>query len=90
MIFETLLFIFVGIGIGVFAGICPGMHVNTTIPLVLALSAALGLGPYQSVVMIVAIGMTEMFVDYVPSIFIGAARNSNLTPSCSVSSISQS
>ena len=72
MILETLLFIFVGIGIGVFSGICPGMHVNTTIPLVLAISTFLGLDPYQSVVMIVAIGMTEMFVDYIPSVFIGA------------------
>jgi len=72
MIVETLLFIFVGIGIGVVAGICPGLHVNTTIPLVLALSIFLGLDPYQSIVIIVAIGMTEMFIDYVPSVFLGA------------------
>lgn len=72
MFIESLLFLILGIGIGIFAGICPGLHVNTTIPLVLAISAALGLNPYQSVVMIVAIGMTEMFIDYIPSIFIGA------------------
>ena len=69
---ETILFLFAGIAIGVVAGICPGLHVNTTIPLILAFSAMLGLGPYQSIVMIVAIGMTEMFVDYIPSVFIGA------------------
>ncbi len=72
MLLETILFLFIGIGIGVFAGVCPGLHVNTTIPLVLILSAAIGLGPYQSIVMIVAIGMTEMFVDMIPSIYLGA------------------
>ncbi len=69
---ETVLFLLVGIGIGIFAGLCPGMHVNTTIPLILVLSSSLRLNPYQTVVMIVSIGMTEMFIDQINSVFIGA------------------
>jgi len=56
MILESILLVFVGIGIGVFAGLTPGIHVNTTILAVLVVSVA----------------VTEMFIDYIPSIFLGA------------------
>jgi putative membrane protein len=72
MFLDILLFILLGVGIGVFSGLCPGMHVNTTIPMILALSLMLGLSPYQSIAMIVAVGMTEMFVDLIPSVYLGA------------------
>jgi len=71
MILESVLLIFVGIGIGVFAGLTPGIHVNTTIPLIMSLSFLLP-SPYYLAVLVVSVAVTEMFIDYIPSIFLGA------------------
>ena len=71
MLLETFLFIFIGIGIGVFAGLCPGIHINTTIPLLLSLSIFIQ-DPISIAVLIISVSVTEMFVDQVPAIFIGA------------------
>lgn len=71
MLLETFLFIFLGIGIGVFAGLCPGIHINTTIPLLLSLSIFIQ-DPISIAVLIISVSVTEMFVDQVPAIFIGA------------------
>jgi len=38
MILESVLLVFIGVAIGVFAGLIPGIHVNTTIPLIMSLS----------------------------------------------------
>jgi len=71
MLFETLLLTLLGIGIGIFAGLTPGIHINTTIPLLLSLSFFFQ-NPYYFIVLIVSVSCTEMFIDYIPSIFIGA------------------
>ena len=71
MILESILLVFVGVGIGVFAGITPGIHVNTTIPIILSLSFLLP-SPYYLAVLVVSVAVTEMFIDYIPSIFLGA------------------
>jgi len=71
MILESILLVFVGIAIGVFAGLTPGIHVNTTIPIIMSLSFLLP-SPYYLAVLVVATAVTEMFIDYIPSIFLGA------------------
>jgi len=71
MILETILLVIFGIGIGVFAGLTPGIHVNTTIPIIMSLSFLLP-SPYYLVVLVVSVAITEMFIDYIPSIFLGA------------------
>ena len=71
MILESILLVFVGIGIGVFAGLTPGIHVNTTIPIILSLAFLLP-SPYYLAVLVVSVAVTEMFIDYIPSIFLGA------------------
>jgi len=71
MILESLLLVFVGMGIGIFAGLTPGIHVNTTIPIIMSLSFLLP-SPYYLAVLIVSVAVTEMFIDYIPSIFLGA------------------
>jgi len=71
MILESILLVFIGIGIGVFAGLTPGIHVNTTIPIIMSLSFLLP-SPYYLAVLVVATAVTEMFIDYIPSIFLGA------------------
>lgn len=72
MLFETLLFSFLGVGIGVFAGMMPGMHVNTLIPLLFSLSLLLNLHPYYLAALIVSTAISEIFINFIPSIFLGA------------------
>ena len=71
MLLELIAFMLAGIGIGIFAGLTPGIHVNTLIPLLLTLLAFVP-NPYYLAVMIIAVSITEMFIDFIPSIFIGA------------------
>jgi len=71
MILESILLVFVGMGIGIFAGLTPGIHVNTTIPIIMSLSFLLP-SPYYLAVLVVSVAVTEMFIDYIPSIFLGA------------------
>jgi len=71
MILESILLVFVGMGIGIFAGLTPRIHVNTTIPIILSLAFLLP-SPYYLAVLVVSVAVTEMFIDYIPSIFLGA------------------
>jgi putative membrane protein len=48
------------------------MHVNTLLPLILSFSAFLNLTSYQLAVLIVSTAMSEIFFNFIPSIFIGA------------------
>lgn len=66
-----LALVFLGIGIGVFAGLTPGLYVNTTIPIIMSLSF-LFQSPYQIVALIISIAITEIFINYIPSVFLGA------------------
>lgn len=71
MLFETFLFVLLGIAIGTFAGLCPGIHINTTIPLLLSLAIFIN-DPINVAVLIISVSVTEMFIDQIPAIFIGA------------------
>ncbi len=71
MVIETIFFVLLGICIGVFAGLTPGIHINTTIPLLMSLSFLLP-NPYYVVVLIVSVSCTEMFLDLIPSVYLGA------------------
>ena len=71
MFAETFIFILLGIAIGTFAGLCPGIHINTTIPLLLSLAVFIE-SPLNAAVLIVSVSITEMFVDQIPAIFLGA------------------
>jgi putative membrane protein len=52
------------------------MHVNTLLPLILSFSAFLNLTSYQLAVLIVSTAMSEIFFNFIPSIFIGAPEES--------------
>lgn len=71
LILETILLSLAGVGIGIFA-MLPGIHINTTLPLLMALSLFLNLQPYHAAVLIVSVAITECFIDLIPSIFLGA------------------
>jgi len=61
-----------GILIGAFCGLVPGMHINTLLPLMTFLGNSLKLSSYELCVLLVSTAVTEIFVNFISSIFIGA------------------
>jgi putative membrane protein len=72
MIFEILFFSFFGILVGLLFGIVPGLHVNVILPLLLSLASFSKIDSYYVVAFIVSVAVTEIFVNFISSIFIGA------------------
>ncbi len=71
MLLEMLLFSIVGIVIGILLGLLPGMHINNVLPLFLA-SAVLIQNPYYLAAFIISAAISQIFISYIPSIFLGA------------------
>ncbi|UCD06994.1 MAG: tripartite tricarboxylate transporter permease, partial [Candidatus Aenigmatarchaeota archaeon] len=74
MILELIIFTFLGIALGMFTGLIPGLHVNT-IALIL-LGFVVIINPYYLVVMIISTAITHTIWDFVPSIMLGAPEPS--------------
>ena len=68
---ETILFSLLGITVGVGVGLLPGMHINNILPLILSLSFLFS-SPYLLVVFIISIAVTQIFISYICSVFLGA------------------
>jgi len=68
---ELILFSLLGIGIGIVTGLIPGMHVNNLIPILLTSSFFIS-DPLSLSVMIISIAVTQTFIQFIPSIFLGA------------------
>ncbi|MBI4019195.1 MAG: tripartite tricarboxylate transporter permease [Candidatus Aenigmarchaeota archaeon] len=73
---DVLLFLAIGIGLGVLAGIVPGLHPNMVI-LFVPIISSLGIMPLNLIVLIVAMGVSNSIVDAIPSIFLGAPDGDN-------------
>ncbi|MBI5355259.1 MAG: tripartite tricarboxylate transporter permease [Candidatus Aenigmarchaeota archaeon] len=68
MIFEIALYAFIGILLGVFTGLMPGIHVNTVSALLLAVPFA----PLNFAALVLALTVTHTFFDFIPSVYLGA------------------
>jgi len=74
MLFQILLAILLGILAGTFTGLAPGIHINL-VALLLFISSSLLLqffSPISLAVFIIAMATVHCFLDFVPSIFLGA------------------
>jgi len=71
LIFIALL---VGIIFGIVAGLLPGLHPNSTIPIILGM--AIVFGPLPAAVILVSSGVVNSFVNFIPSILLGAPEES--------------
>lgn len=74
MFIELLIAIFFGIFCGIFTGTIPGIHVNLVAALITSFSTPL-LNYFDAltlIVFIIALSVTHTFLDYLPSIFLGA------------------
>ena len=69
-----ILSLFLGILFGIFTGLIPGIHINLITIIILGLSASLLnlVSPLILIIFIVAMEITHTFIDYIPSIFLGA------------------
>ncbi len=74
MIIELVIAIIVGICAGTITGLIPGIHINLIAITLLGFSASLLniVSPLTLVIFITAMAITHTFIDYIPSIFLGA------------------
>jgi putative membrane protein len=69
---DIVFFCFLGLGLGIFLGLVPGMHINNILPLILLLFLSLGLEAHYVAILIVSTAIAEIFMNFIPSIFLGA------------------
>ena len=72
---EILIWFSLGIVLGIIAGLLPGLHTNTLIFLSIPLYFSLGLDITIFITFVIAISVTNTFVDFIPSIFLGAPES---------------
>ena len=77
---EILAFILIGVLLGIFTGLVPGIHVNTVIILIIAVLPVLldHFSVYEVIALVISMGVTHTFVDYIPSILMGAPDDSSV------------
>lgn len=74
MLIEVLLALLLGVTAGTITGLFPGIHINL-VALMLFIYSSWLLGfttPIILAVFIVAMSITHVFLDFIPSIFLGA------------------
>ncbi len=73
MLIEIILALVLGICMGIFTGLTPGIHINLvgTILISLFTKYAFSLNPIYLVGVIVSMAITHTFVDFIPSILLG-------------------
>ncbi len=78
MLIELILALFLGILAGTFTGLAPGIHINliSTI-LVLNLASFNSKLSLPLAIFIVAMSITHTFLDFIPSIYLGAPEEDN-------------
>lgn len=75
MIVEIVVVFFIGVLAGVFTGLFPGIHINLVAAGLLALVSGALIFPVEPIVLVVfvvAMAVTHTFIDFIPSIFLGA------------------
>lgn len=74
MFFQIIIAVLLGVCFGIFTGLIPGIHINLVALIVLSLSAVLldYVSITSIVAFIIAMAVTHTFLDFIPSIFLGA------------------
>jgi putative membrane protein len=71
-VIELFLYIAAGIFLGIFSGLMPGIHLNTISFFVAAFALQ---GDFNLAVLVVSMSVTHSFIDFIPSILLGASDN---------------
>ncbi len=78
MFFELALSFFIGILVGTFTGVFPGIHINLISTIILSsLTLLEKFSPESLIVFITTIAITHTFLDFIPSIYLGAPEEDN-------------
>jgi putative membrane protein len=79
MIVELITALILGILIGTLTGLIPGIHINLVSAILLSISTFLlsFLEPITLVIFLVALSITHIFIDFIPTIFLGAPDEDN-------------
>lgn len=78
MLLAIILALLAGIVIGTLTGLFPGIHINLVAAILLSSLAFLSFAPPLSLaVFIVALSITHIFTDFIPSIYLGAPTEEN-------------
>jgi putative membrane protein len=70
--FGIIISFIAGIAAGTFTGLIPGIHINLIAISVLSFSLLSNLSPINLITFIIAMATTHTFLDFIPSIFLGA------------------
>jgi putative membrane protein len=73
-VLTVLLALSLGLLLGIAAGLLPGLHPNTIVPIILGLSFMFG--PMPTAIILVSAGVVNTFVNFIPSILLGAPEES--------------
>ncbi len=73
---DWVLGILIGFVFGLATGILPGLHPNNTIPIILGLSSFFN--PLVLSIILVTTGVVNSFVNFIPSIFLGAPEDATV------------
>jgi len=73
MLAELILFMLFGIFAGTLTGLAPGIHINLVGAILIGLSGTIlaGINPLFLIVFVASMAITHIFVDFIPSIFLG-------------------
>jgi putative membrane protein len=73
MLIELILFMLLGVFAGTFTGLAPGIHINLVGAILIGLCGTIlsELNPLFLIVFVASMAITHIFVDFIPSIFLG-------------------
>jgi putative membrane protein len=73
MLLELIVTVLLGILVGTFTGLIPGIHINLIGLFLISLSSSLffSIEPIYLIVFIVSMAITHTFIDFIPSVFLG-------------------
>ncbi|MEM3091218.1 MAG: tripartite tricarboxylate transporter permease [Candidatus Pacearchaeota archaeon] len=77
MLAEIIFFILLGILFGIFTGLIPGIHINLIGAMIISgsLGFLLNINPIYLVIFTVSMSISHIFLDFIPSIFLGAPED---------------
>jgi len=76
-VFSYILTLFAGILVGTITGLFPGIHINLVATIIISSLALLPFQPITLAIFITALAITHTFLDFIPSIFLGAPDEDN-------------
>ena len=79
MVILLILFVLLGVLIGILTGLMPGLHINLVASAIVFFLPFLKLDPLLASILILSISITHIFLDFIPTTFLGIPTPDNAT-----------